>query len=62
MISKHAYLIKVTIDKIGANKKAIESFNSGFTRFKSIMMRQNKYLNNRIEQDHRFIKKESEQW
>ena len=56
-ISKHACPIKVTIDKSGANKKAIESFNVGFTRFKPIRIRQNKYLNNRIEQDHRFIKK-----
>ena len=56
-ISKHACPIKVTIDKSGANKKAIESFNAGFTTFKPITIRQNKYLNNRIEQDHRFIKK-----
>lgn len=56
-ISKHACPIKVTIDKSGANKKAIEHFNFGFTRFKPITIRQNKYLNNRIEQDHRFIKK-----
>jgi putative transposase len=27
------------------------------TAFKPIIIRQNKYLNNRIEQDHRFIKK-----
>ena len=45
------------MDKSGANKKAIESFNIGFTRFTPITIRQNKYLNNRIEQDHRFIKK-----
>lgn len=56
-ISKHACPIKVTIDKSAANKKAIESFNTGFTRYKPITIRQNKYLNNRIEQDHRFIKK-----
>ena len=56
-ISKHACPIKMTIDKSGANKKAIESFNVGFSRFKPITIRQNKYLNNRIEQDHRFIKK-----
>jgi len=56
-ISKHACPIKVTLDKSGANKKAIEYFNFGFTRFKPITIRQNKYLNNRIEQDHRFIKK-----
>lgn len=56
-ISKHACPIKVTIDKSGVNKKAIESFNIGFTQFKPITIRQNKYLNNRIEQDYRFIKK-----
>lgn len=56
-ICKHACPIKVTIDKSGANKKAIESFNVGFTRYRPITIRQNKYMNNRIEQDHRFIKK-----
>ena len=56
-ISKHACPICVTMDKSGANKKAVESFNVGFTRFTPITIRQNKYLNNRIEQDHRFIKK-----
>lgn len=56
-ISKHACPIRVTIDKSGANKKAIEGFNVGFNRFTPITIRQNKYLNNRIEQDHRFIKK-----
>lgn len=56
-ISKHACPIKVTIDKSGANNKAIESFNAGFIQFKPITIRQSKYMNNRIEQDHRFIKK-----
>lgn len=56
-ISKHAYPIWVTLDKSSANKKAIEYFNIGFTQFKPITIIQNKYLNNRIEQDHRFIKK-----
>ena len=45
------------MDKSGANKKAVESFNTGFTRYKPITIRQNKYMNNRIEKDHRFIKK-----
>ena len=48
------------MDKSGAYKKAVESFNLGFTRFTPITIRQNKYLNNRIKQDHRFIKKECE--
>lgn len=56
-ISKHACPIRVTLDKSSANKKAIEYFNIGFTQFKPITIIQNKYLNNRIEQDHRFIKK-----
>ncbi|MDY6483211.1 IS6 family transposase [Acinetobacter faecalis] len=56
-ISKHACPIKVTIDRSAANKKAVESLNTGFTRLKPITIRQNKYMNNRIEQDHRFIKK-----
>lgn len=56
-ISKYTCPIRVTIDKSGANKKAIDSFNIGFSRFKLITIRQNKYLNNRIEQNHQFIKK-----
>lgn len=56
-ISKHACPIRVILDKSGANKKAIDHFNVGFTQCKPITIRQNKYLNNRIEQDHRFIKK-----
>ena len=47
----------MTMDKSAANKKAVESFHVGFTRFTPIRIRQNKYLNNRIEQDHHFIKK-----
>ena len=58
-ISQHACPIRVTMDKSGVNKKAIESFNIGFTRFTPITIRQNKYLNNRIEQAHRFIKNKS---
>ncbi|WP_445206286.1 IS6 family transposase [Acinetobacter sp. KS-LM10] len=56
-ISKHACPIRVTFDKSSTNKKAIEYFNVGFTQFKPIRIIQNKYLNNRIEQDHRFLKK-----
>ena len=56
-ISKHACPIRVILDKSSANEKAIDHFNVGFTQCKPITIRQNKYLNNRIEQDHRFIKK-----
>ena len=46
---------KITIDKSGANKAAIDSYNAEHkTR---IEMRQCKYLNNLIEQDHRAVKR-----
>ena len=41
---------KVTIDKSGANTAAIESYN--VERDPDIEIRQNKYLNNIVEQDH----------
>jgi len=55
---------KVTIDKSGANKAGIDTINLklallcllGFM-FVQLTVRQIKYLNNIIEQDHRFIKK-----
>ena len=45
----------VTIDKSGANLAALEALNAG--RDTPIVIRQNKYLNNIIEQDHRAIKR-----
>jgi len=45
----------VTIDKSGANLAAPEAINDG--RETPIRIRQNKYLNNIIEQDHRAIKR-----
>jgi len=46
---------KITIDKSGANTAAIESHN---TEHKAgIEIRQVKYLNNIVEQDHRAIKR-----
>ena len=46
---------KVTMDKSGANKAAMDDINSrGET---SIIVRQVKYLNNIVEQDHRVIKR-----
>ena len=45
---------KITIDKSSANTAAIESHNTATKT--GIEMRQIKYLNNIIEQDHRAIK------
>ncbi|HYX34373.1 MAG TPA: DDE-type integrase/transposase/recombinase [Oligoflexus sp.] len=46
--------IKITIDKSGANAAGIHAHNEG--EGSDIEIRQNKYLNNIIEQDHRPIK------
>lgn len=48
---------KVTIDKSGSNKSALDAFNKDGTDEDKIEIRQIKYLNNIVEQDHRFIKK-----
>ena len=48
---------KVTIDKSGSNKAALDSFNKDVSKEEEIEIRQIKYLNNVCEQDHRFIKK-----
>jgi len=48
---------KCTIDKSGSNIAALEDANEGFDKEKQIEIRTIKYLNNIIEQDHRFIKK-----
>jgi putative transposase len=45
----------VTIDKSGANLAPLEALNAG--RDTPIKIRQNKYLNNIVEQDHRAIKR-----
>ena len=45
---------KITIDKSGANTAAIESVKADACV--DILMRQNKYLNNIVEQDHGAIK------
>jgi transposase-like protein len=49
--------IKVNIDKSGSNTSALNSINKALSQKDQIKIRQNKYLNNRIEGDHRFIKK-----
>jgi len=46
---------KVAMDKSGANKAAIDAINAG--RTVPILVRQVKYLNNIVEQDHRVIKR-----
>lgn len=43
------------MDKSGANLAALEALNAG--RQTPIRIRQNKYLNNIVEQDHRAIKR-----
>ena len=63
-LAAHKFLLKaisnngcpkvITIDKSGANKEAIRTYNKRC--FKRVRIRQCKYLNNRVEQDHRFIK------
>jgi putative transposase len=55
---------KVTMDKSGANKSGIDTINLHLALlfilggiFTQITVRQVKYLNNIVEQDHRFVKK-----
>ena len=45
----------ININESGANKEAIRTYNK--RRLKRIRIRQCKYLNNRVEGDHRFIKR-----
>ncbi|CNF29318.1 transposase [Yersinia rohdei] len=47
----------VTIDKSGANTAALTTLNADKPEEETITVRQNKYLNNLIEQDHRNIKR-----
>src|SRR4051794_34077742 len=63
-LAAHKFLLKaisnngcptvINIDKSDANREAIRTYNK--KRFKKIRIRQCKYLNNRVEADHRFIK------
>jgi len=50
-------LEKITIDKSGANNAALKSINKSLCMDDQVEIRQIKYLNNIVEQDHRFIKK-----
>jgi putative transposase len=54
---ENSYPQKVTIDKSGSNLTALKSANKELPEDRQIEVRQIKYLNNIIEQDHRFIKK-----
>lgn len=47
----------VTIDKSGANTAVLSTLNADKTENETIAVRQSKYLNNLIEQDHRNIKR-----
>lgn len=47
----------VNIDKSGSNTSALNAINKSLDKSEKIVIRQNKYLNNIIEQDHRFIKR-----
>jgi len=53
-IDNNGKLLTINIDKSGANKQAIRTYNR--RTFSKIKIRQCKYLNNRVEGDHRFIK------
>tara|TARA_R110002110_G_C13469307_1_gene719841 strand:- start:10019 stop:10225 length:207 start_codon:yes stop_codon:yes gene_type:complete len=48
--------IKVNVDKSGSNKSALSTLNNQLRGDCKIEIRQSKYLNNGVEQDHRFIK------
>ena len=54
-IRQHGLPAKVTIDKSGANTAAIEALKEDTSH--AIEIRQNKYLNNLVEQDHRAVKR-----
>ncbi|WP_115827148.1 IS6 family transposase [Xenorhabdus cabanillasii] len=56
-IRQHGKPDVVTIDKSGANKAAVDKLNQGKSKDDAMVIRQNKYLNNLIEQDHRGVKR-----
>lgn len=57
--AENPLLVKCLLDKSGSNTYALADINSEYEENKEveIEIRQNKYLNNRIEGDHRFIKR-----
>ncbi|MHC5721495.1 MAG: DDE-type integrase/transposase/recombinase, partial [Nostoc sp.] len=56
-MTSHGRPEKVNIDKSGANMAALAYLNKDLPKGQKITIRQVKYLNQIIEQDHRFIKK-----
>jgi transposase-like protein len=54
-IRRHGVPEKITIDRSEANAAAIRSYNEAHGT--AIIIRQVKYLNNRVEQDHRAVKR-----
>ena len=54
-VRQHGLPDKVTIDKSGANTAALEALQEETGQ--AIEIRQNKYLNNLVEQDHRSVKR-----
>ena len=57
LFKQHGRPDKITVDKSGSNKAALDACNDGMEAEEIIEIRQIKYLNNIVEQDHRFIKK-----
>jgi len=47
----------INVDKNAAYPKAIDELKGKEELFEQVELRQNKYLNNLVEQDHRFIKR-----
>ncbi|HFO2534833.1 TPA: IS6 family transposase [Yersinia enterocolitica] len=56
-IRHHGEPEMVTIDKSGANTAALTTLNADKPEEETMTVRQNKYLNNLVEQDHRNIKR-----
>ena len=56
-IKQHGRPDKINVDKSGANKAALDAINKNYLEDQQNEIRQNKYLNNMVEQDYRFIKK-----
>ena len=56
-IRHHGEPEMVTIDKSGANTAALVTLNAGKPDEETMTIRQSKYLNNLVEQDHRNIKR-----
>lgn len=56
-IRHHGELEVVTVDKSGANTAALVTLNADKHDEETISIRQSKYLNNLVEQDHRNIKR-----